>query len=159
MDKALVNRTFELKKFPGKGGWTYAEIPEITQDSSNPFGWVTVKGSIDDYHFKQFKLMPMGNGQLFFSVNAKIRKMIKKKAGDTVVICLYPDYSSIEIPEEIKEVLKHESEETSVFFDSMKDSEKKAYLDWIYKAKSEDTIVQRIVKMISKLKEKKKFYE
>ena len=30
--KPLVNREYLLEKFPGKGGWTYALIPEILQD-------------------------------------------------------------------------------------------------------------------------------
>ena len=34
----LVNRKFLLEKYPGKGGWTYAAIPEILQNKNNPFG-------------------------------------------------------------------------------------------------------------------------
>ena len=51
-EKAAVDRECLLKKWPGKGGWTYAEIPEIPQDRKAPFGWVTVKGWIDDYELK-----------------------------------------------------------------------------------------------------------
>ncbi len=76
----LVNNTYFLKKFPGKGGWTYASIPEVLQDKSSPFGWVKVCGFIDGIEFKQFKLMPMGNGTLFFPVNAELRKKIKKRS-------------------------------------------------------------------------------
>jgi hypothetical protein len=32
MEKPLVNKKYKLQKFPGKGGWTYAMIPEIPQD-------------------------------------------------------------------------------------------------------------------------------
>ena len=39
--------------------------PEIPASSQNPFGWVRVKGFIDDYYFSNYHLMPMGNGQLF----------------------------------------------------------------------------------------------
>lgn len=159
MEEALVSRTYILKKFPGKGGWTYAEIPEILQDKSKPFGWVSVSGSIDDYSFKQFKLMPMGNGKLFFSVNASVRKKIKKEAGDSVFITLFPDYSSTTIPVEIQDVLDHESSETKQFFYSLKEGEKKAYIDWIYAAKTEDTIVKRIILMTEKLRDSKRFYD
>jgi len=48
------------------------------QDKSKPFGWVSVKGTIDDYSFKQFKLMPMGNEKLFFSVKSAIRETLEK---------------------------------------------------------------------------------
>jgi hypothetical protein len=78
METPLVNGDYLLQKFPGKGGWTYAAIPEILQNKKNPFGWVKVKGSVDGYELKQYKLMPMGEGRLFLPVKAAIRKKIKK---------------------------------------------------------------------------------
>ena len=47
-EKALVNAKYLLQQFPGKGGWTYATIPEIPPGKRIPFGWVRVKGSIDE---------------------------------------------------------------------------------------------------------------
>lgn len=104
----LVNRDFLLQKFPGKGGWTYAAIPEVLQNKNNPFGWVKVKGSLDGYELKQYKLMPMGNGSLFLPVKAEIRKSIKKQAGDYVRIVLYADESPLEVPEEIMDCFRNE---------------------------------------------------
>lgn len=72
--KPLVNKKYLLEKFHGKGGWTYARIPEILQNKKNTFGWVKVKGSIDGYEIKKCHLMPMGNGKLFLPVKAAIRK-------------------------------------------------------------------------------------
>ncbi|MFN9340424.1 MAG: DUF1905 domain-containing protein, partial [Candidatus Kapaibacterium sp.] len=60
MSVPLVNNEYVLQKFPGKGGWTYAEIHEIVQDKSKPFGWVTVRAYIDDIEIRHCKLMPMG---------------------------------------------------------------------------------------------------
>jgi hypothetical protein len=68
-----------LEKIPGKGGWTYVVINEIAPDKRAKFGWVKVRGSIDDYELNQYKLMPMGNGKLFLPVRAEIRK--KQKTG------------------------------------------------------------------------------
>lgn len=45
--KPLVNKKYLLEKYPGKGGWTYAVIPEVLQNKKAPFGWVKVKGTID----------------------------------------------------------------------------------------------------------------
>lgn len=78
-EKPLVNSEYLLQKFPGKGGWTYAAIPEILQNKNNPFGWVKIKGSIDGFKLKQYKLMPMGNGKLFLPVKSEIRKKSIKK--------------------------------------------------------------------------------
>jgi hypothetical protein len=78
----LVKKEIQLEKFPGKGGWTYARIPEVSQDRNTPFGWRKVRCFIDQVEIKQYHLMPRGNGQLFLPVNASIRKLIKKEAGD-----------------------------------------------------------------------------
>lgn len=82
MHQPLTDKAYLLEKFPGKGGWTYAAIPEIAPDKHAHFGWVRVKGTIDGYKIKGFHLMPMGNGKLFLPVKSEIRKKIKKQAGD-----------------------------------------------------------------------------
>lgn len=151
MARPLAKGTFLLQKFPGKGGWTYAEIPGIPKGKGGPFGWVTVKGSIDDYKFKHLKLMPMGNGRLFFSVNAGIRKAIGKKAGDTVKITLYLDTAPLEIPEELLACFELEPKEVLTTFRSFTDGERKAYINWIYSANKEETKADRILTMMERL--------
>ena len=154
MAKPIVDKTCLLKKFPGKGGWTYVEIPEITPDKKAAFGWVKVKGSIDDYIIAQYKLMPMGNGKMFLPVKAEIRKKINKYVGDRAHIILELDPSALEIPKEI--LLCFEFEEKSVFeiFEALPEGQKKTYLDWIYSAKKEETRAKRISLMMKELLEK-----
>jgi hypothetical protein len=72
-ERPLVNKTYRLEKFPGKGGWTFARIPEILPDKKAHFGWVKVRGTIDGYEIRKYHLMPMGNGSLFLPVKAEIR--------------------------------------------------------------------------------------
>ena len=146
----LVENIYLLKKFPGKGGWTYASIPEVLQDKTAPFGWVKVCGYIDDYEFKHFKLMPMGDGTLFFPVRAEIRKKIKKEAGDEVRIILYPDLSALEIPEELLVCLKDEPLAHERFL-GLSEGKQKEIIDWIAQAKKEETKVERIASSIEKL--------
>jgi hypothetical protein len=146
----LVNNKYLLKKFPGKGGWTYASIPEVLQDKTAPFGWVKVCGTIDDYEFKHFKLMPMGDGTLFFPVRAEIRKKIKKEAGDEVRIILYPDLSAIEIPQELLVCLNDEPRAYERFL-TLTEGKQKEIIDWISQAKKEETKVERIASSIEKL--------
>ena len=86
-EKALVNAQYLLEKFPGKGGWTYAVIPDISPGKRIPFGWVRVSGSIDAHELKRYKLMPMGNGQMFLPVKAEIRKIINKKSWGLRTYC------------------------------------------------------------------------
>lgn len=157
-DKPLVNKKYLLEKFPGKGGWTYAQIPEVLKDKNAPFGWVRVRGTIDNLEIKGYHLMPMGNGRLFLPVKAEIRKKIKKEVGDYVHVILYPDNLPTELPEEIKDCLLEEPNAYQTFL-TYTNAEQKAFIDWIYSAKSDDTKVDRITKMLDKLAKKQKLTE
>lgn len=156
--KPLTDKKYLLEKFPGKGGWTFAKIPEIAQDKKAHFGWVKVKGSIDGFMISKYHLMPMGNGYLFLPVKAEIRKKIKKKEGDYVHVILYPDNEPLEIPEEMILCLNEEPQ-ALIFFNSLSESEKKYYIQWVYSAKKEETKITRLAKTINKLLKKEKLYE
>lgn len=156
MEKPLINKTYLLEKYPGKGGWTYAAIPEVVQDKTKPFGWVKVKGSIDGYELKNYRLMPMGNGRLFLPVKSEIRKKIGKKEGDTVKIILYADADPLDIPKEFLLCLQDEPLAHKTFM-SFPEGEQKAYIHWIYSAKKEETKVERMAKTVNRLLKKLKF--
>jgi Domain of unknown function (DUF1905)/Bacteriocin-protection, YdeI or OmpD-Associated len=154
MDKSrlLVDKEYLLEKFSGKGGWTFARIPEILQDKSKPFGWVKVKGSIDGFEIMKYHLMPLGNGQLFLPVRAEIRKKIKKQAGDTVKVILYADEEPTELPEELRLCLEDDPK-ALLFFTNLPSKEQERYIGWIYAAKHEDLKVARIVKALDWLRQ------
>lgn len=147
----IVDSTYILEKFPGKGGWTYAHIPEIQQNSKNPFGWVQVRGFIDDYPLNHYKLMPQGDKKLFLPVKAAIRKKIKKQAGDEVRIQLFLEDRELGIPAEIMECLNAEPVQIKNAFIHLPKGKKKTYLDWIYEAKTLETKTERIVSMLKDL--------
>ena len=158
METPLVHRTCMLEKFQGKGGWTYAQIPEIRPDKHAHFGWVRVRGFIGSYEIKGYHLMPMGNGTLFLPVKAQIRKHIKKQAGDWVQIILYADYLPTEIPEEFLWCLQDEPELFQNFMD-FSDAERRDYLAWIYAAKTEQVKADRMASAIQKIQKKQKFHD
>ena len=145
----LVDKDYLLEKFPGTGGWTYTLVPEIQPDKHSHFGWVKVKGSIDGFEISKFRLMPAhaGSGQLLLSVNATIRKKIKKQAGDSVHIILYPDNDPVDIPEELLLCLQDDSEAYE-FFKSLDNAEQENYVKWIYGAKTDPTKIDRIAKTL-----------
>jgi hypothetical protein len=150
MEQSIVNQQFTLKKMQMKGGWTYVEFPNIPKHLKLPFGWVTVRGRIDGYEIKQFKLWTMASGNMFMPIKAAIRKKIKKEEGDLVHIILYQDDSPLEIPDEFLVCLMESPKAHSVF-ESFSDTSKKHYIDWIYDTKSLETRVNRIAKTIEKL--------
>lgn len=158
MEKPLVDNEYLLQKYPGKGGWTYAEIPEIQQSKNTPFGWVKVKGKIDDFEIADYNLAPMGNGKLFMAVKAEIRKKIKKQAGDYVHIILYADDTVFEIPQEIIDCLKLDDAAYTKFM-ALKARHQKEFIKWIYDAKKEETKANRINAMMDKVVKNKNLYD
>ena len=150
MEKPLVDKEYLLEKFPGKGGWTYALIPEIAQDRKVYFGWVMVKGSIDGYEISRYNLMPTGKGELFLPVKAKIRKKIGKEAGDIVHVILFADKAPDELKDEFMLCLKDEPVACKKFLE-MKELDQKTIIDWIYASRDEETKVNRIAQTINRL--------
>jgi hypothetical protein len=67
MQSPLVDQKYKLEKVQGKGGWTFVVIAEVDPNKRAHFGWVKVKGKIDDFDLFSYRLMPMGNGMLFFA--------------------------------------------------------------------------------------------
>ena len=146
----IVECEVKLEKFQGKGGWTYAPVPAILHGKSNSFGWIRVKGNIDDFYFEQYHLMPMGNGNLFLPVKAEVRKKIGKTAGDTVKVILFKDDNELLISKEFEDCLKDEPGAFG-FFNQLKHWEKKMIINNINSAKQEKTRIERIAKMINEL--------
>lgn len=149
--KPLVNRTYLLEKFPGKGGWTYALIPEIKPDPHAWFGWISVKGTIDDIDLPRCKLMPKGDGQLFLPVNAAMRKKLKKQAGDSVQIVLYTADEPPVLPQEIRDCFDFEPPEVLKRFQTLSSDHQHALLKPVYNAKHSDTKAKRIREMMDSL--------
>ncbi len=155
----IVNGAYLLQKSPGKGSWTYASIPVKLSKRKVPFGWIKVKGSIDQHPLSQYKLMPMASGGLFLPVKADIRKKIRKQAGDYVDIILYLDESPLEVPEEIILCFENEPKRAYENFINLPEGEQKVYLDWIYDAKTEETKANRIIKMMNKIVKNQKLHD
>ena len=155
-EKPLVDKDYVLFKTGGKGGWTFVEIPEITMPKT-AFGMLKVKGKIDDYEFSNVHLMPIGNGHVGLAVKAEVRKKIKKEAPDTVHIILYEDKTPLIIPEELLLCMQDEADVLEKF-EAYTDGQKKAFVDWINTAKTEQAKADRIAKAIAMVQNGEKFY-
>lgn len=149
-EKPLVEGTFVLEKFPGKGGWTYAALPADVQPGKGPFGWLVVRGTIDAHAFEHYKLMPLGNGRLFLPVKAAWRKLLRKKAGDEVEIVLYADERPTEVPADFLLCLADEPTALQ-HFSGLPESSKQAIIAEIYQLKSEALRVERMAAVIQRL--------
>ena len=109
-----------------------------------------VKGRIDSFELKQYRLMPMGDGTLFLPVRAEIRKKIGKKAGDFVHVELSLDNDPVEIPEELALCLMEDPAAKRVFL-KLPDDAQQNYIKWIYSTKTEAGRVERIAKVLNEL--------
>jgi len=146
----LVDKDYLLQKYPGKGGWTFAAIPEITQDKHAWFGWVKVRGAIDTYEINNYHLMPMGNGTLFLPVKAEIRKKIGKNEGDWVHVTLYSQDLPTVVADDFMICLQDEPVALKNF-QQLSENEQKKMMDWVYAVKNDDLKVERIALTINKL--------
>lgn len=157
MENPIVNAEFLMQKFPGKGAWTYIEIGPVAGEKKS-FGWLKVKGTIDDYEISSVNLGPMKGGGLFFAVKAEIRNKIGKQAGDYVWLKLYHDDSVFTIPQELIDCLKLEEAAHHKFI-QLKEKHQKEFVKWIYSAKTDATIANRINKTMTLLLENKTLYQ
>lgn len=151
----LINTHITLERMPGKGGWTYARIPGIENSKDGaPFGMVRVKGTIDGYELDSCSIMPMGNGSHFLPVNAAIRKQIKKEEGDSVQLILHKDDAPYKVPAELQQRLEEEG--VYIKFAKHKPWEQRMCAKWIYAAKRPETVNERIIKTIFRLRSNEK---
>ncbi|MDP4239484.1 MAG: YdeI/OmpD-associated family protein [Bacteroidota bacterium] len=146
----LVNQQYILEKFSGKGGWTFVVIPEILKDKHAYFGWVKVKGTIDGYEIKNYHLMSMGGGVMFLPVKAGIRKAIGKSEGEWVHVILYADQLPPVNRDDFMTCLQEEPLAYRNFLNKP-EAEQKAFIDWIYAARNDETKVERIAEILNKL--------
>jgi hypothetical protein len=148
--KPVVQKTALLKKFPGKGGWTYIEIPEIAPDTHSPFGWVLVSGTLDSVTLPVTRLQPMGNGFLFLSVNAALRKQLQKEAGDEVKLVLYLESETETSRIQLIECLK-EAPDAYQNFLKLPEFTQNAYVHLVHGANGLEEKSKKIVALIKKL--------
>lgn len=150
MEKSEINMQCVLQKMPGKGGWTFAAIPEVLQNGQNWFGWIKVDGTIDGHEIRNYHLMPLSEGVLFLPVNAKIRKIIGKGEGDTVHVILY---SQSLPPVQENDFLLCLRDEPVAFlnYNNLPLPEQEKITEWIYSVKNDDLRVERIARSIDRL--------
>ena len=101
----------------------------------------------------------MGEGRLFLPVKAAIRKKIKKEAGDTVHVILSVDETPLEIPPEIVACFEQEAAHLYQNYQKLSEGQQKAYLDWIYDARTEQTRADRIVRLMERMEQGLGFYD
>ena len=145
-----------IHKFEDQGektGWTYIDVPADVAQELKPGNKKSfrVKGFLDLFKFGGVALLPMGEGNFIMSLNADLRKGIRKAEGATLNVKIEVDNDySIEPPEELMVCLNDDVESLN-YYNSLPKSHRDYFIKWIDSAKTEATRTNRIVKMVNAL--------
>lgn len=152
-----------ILKFGAQGektGWSYIVVPADVADKlckGNKKGFRT-KGKIDDYKFSGKSLIPLGKGDFIFTMDAKIRKAIGKRAGAMVTLEIAYDKTEYQLNQEFMSCLNDEPE-AMAFFKTLTGSHQRYFSKWVDSAKTEDTRAKRIAQSINAFLKKQGFPE
>ncbi len=129
-----------------KTGWTYIDIPtdlaeQLKPDYKKSF---RVRGSLDNFKIAGIAVMPMGGGHFILPLKADIRKGIRKGEGAMLQVCLEEDVDfKLEVPDDIYDCLADDPEAFS-YFNSLPESHRRYFINWINSAKTTPTRAKRI---------------
>jgi hypothetical protein len=151
----MVEFTALIKRFKTQGektGWTYIDIPASLAETLMPGNkkGFRVKGSLDGHPFAGISLLPMGGGNFILTLNATIRKKIKKMPGAKLNVKMEVDTKPILPPKELLECLEDEPKAMERFRGLPK-SHQNYFTQWINQAKTEPTKAKRIASSINAL--------
>lgn len=156
----MVTFTAKLLKAPGKGGWTYFEVPKLALHKlkAGATQAFKVKGTVDKHSIKQASVMPVGKGKFLMPFNAGMRKGTGKQHGDTIHVSLTLDLKQPPLSPELLECLKDDAE-AKTQFTSLSRSMQHYYSKWIDDAKTTHTKTKRLVVLLLALAEKLNYLE
>lgn len=149
----MIKFTTTILKFDAQGektGWTYIVIPADLAQQLKPGNKKSfrVKGKLDNHTIKQAALIPMGEGDFIFPLNADVRKAIGKRKGAQLAVQLVLDESAFLFSKEMMECLEDEPKALENF-KKLSGSEQKYFSKWIDSAKTPDTKTKRILQMLN----------
>lgn len=151
----MIHFTTTILRFKDQGektGWTYIEVPASLAGKLMPGNkkGFRVKGFLDDYPFGGISLIPMGGGNFILTLNATVRKGIKKNPGTKLQVRMEVDTKPILPPKELIECLSDEPKALERFHQLPK-SHQNYFTQWINGAKTEPTKAKRIASSINSL--------
>jgi hypothetical protein len=143
-----------------KTGWTYILLDTRLAEQLNPAKKISyrVKGFLDKVSIQGASILPIGNGQFILPLNLTLRKLLKKKAGDIVLVNLSLDESQYSIDDDFVDCLSAEKE-AYTFFKNLPESHQKYFSKWIQTARTSETKANRIAEATIALSKKMGYAE
>jgi len=129
-----------------KTGWTYVDIPaaiaqQIKSGNRKSF---RVRGTLNGFAISGVAVMPMGDGNFILTLNAPMRKGIHKREGAMLKVSLQEDVDfKLVVPDDVYDCLADEPEALA-YFNSLLESHRRYFINWINSAKTIPTRAKRI---------------
>ena len=145
-------KILRFKKQGEKTGWTYilVQVSLAAQLIPGNKKGFRVKGFLDDYAFSGISLLPIVEGNFILTLNAAVRKGIRKSRGAEVLVKMEIDSRPITPPKELLECLADEPLAMDRF-KTLTKSHQNYFTNWINQAKTESTKAKRIAASINSL--------
>ena len=136
----MVQFTSTILQFGEQGektGWTYIKIPASIAQKLKPGSKKSfrVKGMLDQYPIEAIALLPMGAGSFILTLNATIRKRIRKTKGAKLAVKLEEDTKPLVLCPELMECLNDEPRALA-FFKTLAKSHQFYFSRWIESGKT-----------------------
>jgi hypothetical protein len=152
-----------IEKFGKQGektGWTYFLIPAEIAEKLNKGVKKSyrVKGFLDQTAIEGVAIIPMGEGDFILPLNATLRKQIKKKKNDELLVKLSVDKAVYELNADMMDCLQEEKEAFDYFM-TFPRSHQNYYSKWVESAKTDTTKAKRIAKIIRAMLLKQSYAE
>ena len=149
---AFVTTILKFKEQGEKTGWTYIVIPldvvlKLKPGTKKSF---RVKGKLDELPVKAMALIPMGGGNFIMALNASVRKALRKRKGDTLVVQVKIDKEPIKPQAELLDCLADEPSARTAF-NMLKGSYRNYFIKWIDGVKSDTAKAKRIAAVVNAL--------
>lgn len=145
----MVTYTAIILKFGEMGektGWTYVDIPADVAQQIKPGNKKSfrVRGTLDSFGIAGAAVMPMGNGHFILTLNANMRKGVRKREGAMLQVSLEEDVDfKLVVPDDVYECLADEPEALA-YFNGLLESHRRYFVNWINSAKTIPTRAKRI---------------
>ncbi len=154
----MVKFEATIKKFDKQGektGWTYIDIPATIANTLKPNNKKSfrVKGLLDSCPINALAILPMGEGNFILALNNDIRKALKKRKNEKLLVQLEEDKKGYILNEDFVCCLNEEPSALA-FFNTLTNGHQNYFSKWIDSAKTIETKIKRIAQTINALQNK-----
>ena len=149
-----MQQTFEAEIIQISDLWLVIFAPFDVKAAFGEKSRIDVCGTIDGVPYQR-TLLPDGQGRHFIVTNTAIRKKLKKKAGDKVLVTMQPDetYAVVVLPDYFEEELEN-FPVAKAYYEKSAPSFKRWVVQFLTEPKSPDVKANRVIKMIEILEER-----